>query len=156
MRSEPRNATQSTASAVSTHAATCAKQEVLTAVSMQTCRSLPNVLEWPAVTTFRILRNVGNIYQTTRPTILPGAALTDLTAVCSNRIPNHGNSTASASTMPTVTLRADASQPYASEIPQGTAPRTDSRPPKYHQSGNTDEKTYPKAATNEKRVRSYG
>jgi hypothetical protein len=121
-------------------------QEVLTAVSvksMQTCRSLPNVLEWPAVSTFRFLRNAGNIYQTTRPTILPGVALTDLTAVCSNRIPNHGNSTASASTMPTVTLRAEASQPSAHEISQGTAPRTDSRPPKYHCSGNTGEKTYP-------------
>jgi hypothetical protein len=51
MRSEPRNATQSTASAICTHAATCARQQVLTALSMkithqgcesmQTCRTSP-------------------------------------------------------------------------------------------------------------------
>jgi hypothetical protein len=35
------------------------------------------------------------------------------------------------STMPTVKLRAQASQPSPSEISQGTAPWTDSRPPKY-------------------------
>jgi hypothetical protein len=87
---------------------------------------------WPAFSTITFLRHVGNIYETTRPTILPGAALTDLTAVCSNRVPDHGNSTASTSTIPTVKYGDNASQSSTSEIPEGTAPRTDSRPPKYH------------------------
>jgi len=37
--------------------------------------------------------------------------------------------------------------------PTGTAPRTDSQPPKYHTSIDTGEKTYPTAAANEKRER---
>jgi len=64
---------------------------------------------------------------------LPGAAPTDVAALRRYRVPQH------------LTTRHD--------TPTGTALRSDSQPPKCHTSIDTGEKTYPKAAANEKRER---
>lgn len=64
---------------------------------------------------------------------LPGAAPTDVAALRRYSVPQH------------LTTRHDTLT--------GTAPRTDSQPPKCHTSIDTGEKTYPKAAANEKRER---